>query len=80
MRILAATAGGFLLDLLFGDPEFLAPIHPVVLMGRAISFMEKALRIRFPKTERGSFAAGLTMVLILVFGTVLLSSGILRLL
>ena len=35
MRILTVTIGGFLLDLLFGDPEFLAPIHPVVLMGRS---------------------------------------------
>ncbi len=80
MRILAATVGGFLLDLLFGDPEFLTPVHPVVLIGRTISRLEKVLRARFPKTERGSFAAGLTMALILVFGTVLLSFGILRLL
>ena len=80
MRVLTATVGGFLLDLLFGDPEFLTQIHPVVLMGRAISRLEKALRARFPKTERGSFAAGLTMALILVFGTLLLSFGILRLL
>ena len=77
MRILTVTIGGFLLDLLFGDPEFLSPIHPVVLMGRCISRLETALRARFPKTERGSFTAGLTMALILIAGTVLLSSGIL---
>ena len=80
MRILTATIGGFLLDFLFGDPEFLTPIHPVVLMGRCISCLEKALRARFPKTERGSFAAGLTMAMILIAGTILLCSGILRIL
>ena len=80
MRILTVTIGGFLLDLLFGDPVFLAPIHPVVLMGRCISRLETALRARFSKTERGSFTAGLTMALILIAGTVLLSSGILRVL
>ena len=53
MRILTVTIGGFLLDLLFGDPEFLTPIHPVVLMGRCISRLETALRARLPKTERG---------------------------
>ena len=52
MRILTATICGFLLDFLFGDPEFLTPIHPVVLMGRCISCLEKALRARFSKTSR----------------------------
>ena len=80
MRVLTATIGGFLLDFLFGDPEFLTPIHPVVLMGRCISCLEKALRARFPKTERGSFAAGLTMAMILIAGTILFCSGILRIL
>ena len=31
----AAVLGGFVLDLLFGDPAWLP--HPVVYMGRAIS-------------------------------------------
>ena len=39
MRILSAALGGFLLDLLLGDPAWLTPIHPVVLMGRCISAM-----------------------------------------
>ena len=71
------TLGGFLLDIVFGDPEIFAPIHPVVLMGRAIQVLEKKLRACFPKTERGSFAAGLTMAVTVISGTVLLSSGIL---
>ncbi len=78
MRIVYVTLGGFLLDLLLGDPEKLAPLHPVVWMGRAIRGLEKGLRARFPKTERGAFAAGLTMALLMIAGTVLLSAAILR--
>ncbi len=39
---------GFGLDCLLGDP--LSAAHPVVLMGKLISFLEKKLRSRFPKT------------------------------
>ena len=54
---------GFLLDCLLGDP--LSRAHPVVLMGKLISFLEKALRPRFPKTPRGERTAG-TVLAILV--------------
>ena len=47
MRILLAALCGFALDLLIGDPECLAPIHPVVLMGRCITKLEGVLRARF---------------------------------
>ena len=40
--ILQAVVGGFVLDALFGDPAWLP--HPVVLMGRCISRLEKFLR------------------------------------
>ena len=39
-----ALAAGFVLDLLLGDPEWL--YHPVRLIGKYISFMEKKLRRR----------------------------------
>ena len=52
---------GFLLDCLLGDP--LSAAHPVVLMGKLISFLEKRLRARFPKTPRGERTAGLVMAL-----------------
>ena len=42
MLIFWAVLGGFLLDALFGDPAWLP--HPVVLMGRCISALEKQLR------------------------------------
>ena len=54
---------GFLLDCLLGDP--LSRAHPVVLMGKLISFLEKALRPRFPKTPQGERTAG-TVLAILV--------------
>ena len=44
--ILQAVVGGFVLDALFGDPAWLP--HPVVLMGRCISRLEKFLRARLP--------------------------------
>ena len=52
---------GFLLDCLLGDP--LSAAHPVVLMGKLISFLEKRLRARFPKTPQGERTAGLVMAL-----------------
>ncbi len=52
---------GFVLDCLLGDP--LSRAHPVVLMGKLISFLEKKLRPRFPKTPQGERTAGLVMAL-----------------
>jgi len=53
---------GFLLDCLLGDP--LSAAHPVVLMGKLISFLEKRLRSRFPKTPQGERTAGTIMALL----------------
>ena len=80
MRIVFAALCGFGLDLLLGDPEHLAPLHPVVWMGRAISSLEKTLRRRFPKTERGELAAGRVLAAALPMGTLLGSVLLLRLL
>lgn len=53
---------GFGLDCLFGDP--LSRLHPVVLMGKLISFSEKKLRARCPKTPQGERIAGTIMALL----------------
>ena len=53
---------GFGLDCLLGDP--LSAAHPVVLMGKLISFLEKKLRSRFPKTPQGERTAGTIMALL----------------
>lgn len=60
----AALTAAFLLDLIFGDPDF--PLHPIRLMGRLISVSERALRHIFPKTENGETAAGAVMVVLVV--------------
>ena len=66
MSLYALTAlsifAGFGLDCLFGDP--LSAAHPVVLMGKLISFLEKALRARFPKTPQGERTAGTIMAIL----------------
>ena len=51
-----AVLGGFVLDTLFGDPPWLP--HPVVLMGKAISALEKRLRARLPQTPQGELLGG----------------------
>ena len=69
MRILPAALCGFVLDLILGDPAWLTPVHPVVLMGRAISALEKRLRAVFPRTPQGEYRAGLTLALLMSVGT-----------
>ena len=67
MLIFWAVLGGFLLDALFGDPAWLP--HPVVLMGRCISVLEKHLRTALPKTPRGELAGGAAVAAVLPLGT-----------
>ena len=69
MRILPAALCGFVLDLILGDPAWLTPVHPVVLMGRAISALEKRLRAVFPGTPQGEYRAGLLLALLMSVGT-----------
>ena len=79
MEIVWAAAGGFLLDLLLGDPPGLPWPHPVVVMGRAISRLERGLRSLFPSTRRGELAAGAILAALLPVGTLLICMGGLRL-
>ena len=67
-----AVLGGFVLDTLFGDPPWLP--HPVVLMGKAISALEKRLRARFPQTPQGELLGGAVVAFTLPVGTFLLTS------
>ena len=53
---LLAILIGFGIDLLVGDPHAIP--HPVVLMGKLISALERSLRRIFPATVRGERAAG----------------------
>ena len=56
MLICWAVLGGFVLDAIFGDPAWLP--HPVVLMGKAITALEKRLRAQFPQTPQGELCGG----------------------
>ena len=56
MLIFWAVLGGFVLDAIFGDPAWLP--HPVVLMGKAITALEKRLRAQFPQTPQGELCGG----------------------
>ena len=67
MSLLLGAALSFVLDLLFGDPEKL--LHPVVVMGKIISRLEKGLRAVFLQTPKGELAAGFVLALLLPVGT-----------
>ena len=54
--VLIALPIGFLIDCILGDPHGFP--HPVVAIGRLISFLEKVLRKLLPKTKAGEIAAG----------------------
>ena len=56
MWSLAALVIGFCIDLLVGDPHGFP--HPVVLIGKCISVLERGLRYICPKTPSGERAAG----------------------
>ena len=62
MLSLAAMAIGFVVDLFLGDPRSIP--HPVVIIGKLISFLEKVLRKIFPKTVKGENIAGLILWII----------------
>ncbi len=67
-----AVLGGFVLDTLFGAPPWLP--HPGVLMGKAISALEKRLRARLPQTPQGELLGGAVVAFTLPVGTFLLTS------
>ena len=77
MWILLSVALGFLLDLCFGDPVWLP--HPVVLIGKSISRLEKFLRQKFPQTPAGETKAGVILAVCIPLCSLLLSGGILLL-
>ncbi len=66
---------GFVLDQIFGDPHWLP--HPVVWIGRGISFLEKMLRRWFPDTAKGKRIAGVFLAVFVPLFSFLLSFGVL---
>lgn len=72
---LFALLFGFGIDLLVGDPHGIP--HPVVGIGKLISFLEKRLRRVFPKTDRGEIAAGAVLWVLVAIICTALPAGIL---
>ena len=62
----AAVSIGFVLDAIFGDPDF--KLHPIRLIGYLISILEKVMRRIFPKNERLGGAVMAICVLIICGG------------
>lgn len=67
-----AIACAFVVDLLVGDPRFLP--HPVVGMGRTITWLERRLRAAFPDTPAGRRAAGRVLACALPLATLALAT------
>ena len=78
MNIVYAAILSFLLDLLLGDPSWMP--HPVVYMGKVITWYERKFRGRFPAAPRGAFLAGLILAVCLPLGTVAVSGAVIWLL
>ena len=73
MLIFWAVLGGFVLDAIFADPAWLP--HPVVLMGRCISALEKRLRAVLPTTPQGELLGGGIVAAVLPLGTLLVTGA-----
>ena len=76
-ELFCAMLLGFLLDCLLGDPRAIP--HPVVCMGKLISWLEKAFRALFPKTRLGENLAGGCIWLVTVAVSFLIPWGLLKL-
>ena len=76
-ELFCAMLLGFLLDCLLGDPRSIP--HPVVCMGKLISWLEKAFRALFPKTKLGENLAGGCIWLVTVAVSFLIPWGLLKL-
>ncbi len=62
MNLLIAVIIGFILDLIFGDPQWLP--HPVRFMGWMISKGESFLRKLLPGTQKGEFLGGMALTIL----------------
>ncbi|MBQ3578448.1 MAG: cobalamin biosynthesis protein CobD, partial [Firmicutes bacterium] len=76
MTWLICLGAGFIIDLIIGDPHSIT--HPVVIIGKEISLLEKLLRKVFPKTPAGERMAGGLMWIIVVSLAWLVPSLVLR--
>ena len=78
MKLIWIAFLSFLIDLMLGDPAGFP--HPVVWMGKGISWFEKRIRPLFPDTWQGQLLSGSLLAVLLPAGTFLCSFGAIRLL
>lgn len=76
LRTAIALILGFILDMLLGDPSYIT--HPVVLIGRLISFTQKKVRAMLPEDLAGERTAGGIMWLIVCLVSYAVPAFILR--
>ena len=62
MKLTLILIGAYLIDLAIGDPRFLS--HPVILMGRLVSFLEKIIRKGIKSERAGGFLLVILVLLI----------------
>lgn len=74
MMIAAALICGFILDLLLGDPAWMP--HPVIIIGKCITHIERLLRRFLPKTHQGELAGGVILTVCIAGGTLAVTLGI----
>lgn len=74
--IIIVLLGAVILDILIGDPW--ERFHPIVLIGRFISWLESKLRSNVRSKNSQKFA-GAILVLIVVAGSYLLTTGLIQL-
>jgi len=70
--ILSIVLAAYILDMLLGDPRWLP--HPVIWMGRAISFFEPPFR----RLIKGELFAGLLFAIFLILSTWLVAYSLIR--
>ena len=70
-----AVLVGFLIDCLLGDPLWLP--HPIVLIGKGIAALERAMRKRFSATPSGERAAGRVLVVCMLILSAVIPAAIL---
>lgn len=75
MYSLCALILGFCVDLMLGDPRWFP--HPVILIGKLISSVEKPVRRVFPQTVRGENLAGAVLWIIVVTVSTAVPAGLL---
>lgn len=74
LRALALLVG-LILDFLLGDPRWFP--HPIIAIGRLISFLDRNLRRIFPKTKNGEICAGVFLWILTVGVSFLLPFAVL---